>query len=97
MENQSRVVRGTRVTGAGPEHGAEVDHVNVTREVLVNRGEGVVEAVTLVVRRFVDKSVNRVEQGVAEGVAQEAGVARSGVGLDLDKVQMSKLVVKIRI
>ena len=72
------------MAGAGPQHGAEVDHVNVAREVLVNRGEGVVETVTLVVRRFVDKSVNRVEQGVAEGVAQEAGVARSRVGLNLD-------------
>ena len=90
MKDQSRVVRGTRVTGAGPEHGAEVDDVNVTSEVLVNRGEGVVKAVTLVMRRFVDKSVHRVEQGVAEGVAKEAGVARSGVGLDLDKIQMSK-------
>ena len=90
MENKSSVVRGTRVTGAGPEHGTEIDDVNVTREVLVNRGEGVVKAVTLVVRRFVDKSVDRVEQGVAEGVAKEAGVARSRVGLDLDKVQMSR-------
>ena len=78
------------MTGAGPQHRAEVNDVNVTREVLVNRGEGVVKAVTLVVRRFVNKSVHRVEQGVAEGVAQEAGVARSGVSLDLDKVQMSR-------
>ena len=90
MENKSSVVRGTRVTGAGPEHGAEIDNVNIAREVLVNRGEGVVKTVTLVVRRFVNKSVDRVEQGVAEGVAKEAGVARSGVGLDLDKIQMSK-------
>ena len=90
MENKSSVVRGTWVTGAGTKHGAKIDDVNVTREVLVNRGEGVVKAVTLVVRRFVDQSVDRVEQGVAEGVAQEAGVARSGVGLDLDKTQMSK-------
>ena len=85
------------MTGAGPQHGTEIDDVNVTREVLVNRREGVVEAVTLVVRRFIDKSVDRIQQGVAEGVAQEAGVARGGVGLDLEKVQMSKLVVKIRI
>ena len=91
MEHQGRVVRGAQVAGAGRQHGAEVDHVDVAREVLVDRGEGVVEGVALVVRRFVDQSVHWVELGVAEGVAKEAGVARRRVGLNLFKDIMLKL------
>ena len=83
MEHKGRVVRGAQVAGAGREHGAEIDHMDVARQVLVNRGEGVVEGVALVVSRFVDQSVHWVELGVAEGVAQEAGVACCGVSLDL--------------
>ena len=72
--------------------------MDVAREVLVDRGEGVVEGVALVVRRLVDQSVHWVELGVAEGVAKEAGVARRGVGLDLlmFKRHNVKIVPKIR-
>ena len=70
--------------------------MDVAREVLVDRGEGVVEGVALVVRRFVDQSVHWVELGVAEGVTKEAGVARRGVGLNLLKDIMSKLSQKTK-
>ena len=86
VEHQCRIVRGAqRLAGAGGQHRAEIDHVDVTRQVLVHWCPGVVEAVALVKWRFVDKSVNWIEQGVTKGVAQEAGVAGRGVSLDLDR------------
>ena len=70
--------------------------MDVTSQVLVHWCPGVVEAVALVKWRFVDESVNWIEQGVAKGVAQEAGVACRRVSLDLDR-KYTKFVKNIAI
>ena len=86
MEHKGRIVRGTqRLARAGGQHGAEIDHMDVTSQVLVHLCPGVVEAMAFVNWRFVDKSVNWIEQGVTEGMTQEAGVAGGRVSLDLER------------
>lgn len=80
VKHQGGLVGGRHLHRGG-EGGAEVDHVDITGQVLLHGREGVLQVVALVVLQAEDESEERIEQGVPGSVAQQTGVARGGVGL----------------
>ena len=88
MQHEGGLVAGGQLEGVG-EHRAQVGHVDIARQVLVHRAEGVFEGVSLVEGLLVDEPMDRVEEGVPHRVAQEAGVAGRGGRLHLAAGQLA--------
>ena len=80
VQDQGRLVGGRHLDGGG-EGGAQVDHVDITGQVLLHRREGVFQVVALEVLQTEDEPEERVEKGMSGGVAQQTGVAGGRVRL----------------